>query len=217
MGLLNPQSRLFGRSLAASSSRPRVALTFDDGPDPVDTPAILEILEKAGARATFFFVGEKARRHPDLVRRVAASGHEIEAHSQTHPWCFSLLPASKTRHEVRESVKALDDLSGRRPRFFRPPMGRKSLSLERVLREEGLQMVTWSARPFDTLGRSAEAILANLLRKARPGGILMLHEGLPRRGTEISPSVQVLPRLLDGLRRKGPEPVPLQDLLEAER
>src|SRR5262252_4685511 len=83
MGLLNPQSRMFGRSLAASSSRPRVALTFDDGPHPVDTPAILEILKQAGAPATFFFVGEKARSHPELVRKVARSGHEIEAHSQT--------------------------------------------------------------------------------------------------------------------------------------
>src|SRR4030095_208333 len=151
LGLLRPRSRMFGASLIQAAPQPKVALTFDDGPHPVDTPAILEIVDKAGVRATFFFVGKRARRYPELVRRVAESGHQIEAHSDTHPWWFSLASSIRTRREVRNVVGTLSELSGRRPPFFRPPMGHRSLSLADVLREEGLQMVTWSVRPFDTV------------------------------------------------------------------
>ncbi|MCI0656015.1 MAG: polysaccharide deacetylase family protein [Acidobacteria bacterium] len=216
IGLLRPRSRMFGRSLVQSAPQPRVALTFDDGPHPVDTPAILEILEKAGAKATFFFVGERARRFPELVRRVAQSGHQIEAHSDTHPWWFSLASASRTRREVRDSVGTLSEYSGQRPRFFRPPMGHKSLSLAEVLREEGLQMVVWSVRPFDTVRRSANGIRESVLSKVRPGGILLLHEGTGRGQGEPSRTVQALAPMLKGLRERGLEPVRLQDLLGSE-
>jgi peptidoglycan-N-acetylglucosamine deacetylase len=214
-GLLRPRSRMFGKSLVQAAPQPRVALTFDDGPHPVDTPAILEILEEAGARATFFVVGERARRYPEIVRRVADSGHQVEPHSDTHPWWFSLAPAARTRREVRDSAATVDTLAGRRARFFRPPMGHKSLSLEEVLREADLEMVTWSARPFDTIRRSAEGIREELLSKARPGGILLLHEGIRRRRGQPSRTVQALPSLLRGLRAKGLEPVSLRELLES--
>jgi peptidoglycan-N-acetylglucosamine deacetylase len=214
IGLLWPRSRMFGRSLVESAPQPRVALTFDDGPHPVDTPAILEILQKANTRATFFFVGERARQNPEIVRRAALSGHEIGAHSDTHPWWFSLASASRTRREVRHSVGTLSDLSGCRPRFFRPPMGHKSLSLADVLREERLQMVTWSVRPFDTIRRTADGIREHVLSKSRPGGILLLHEGIRRNEGQPSKTVQALPAILKGLRQRGLEPVRLQDLLE---
>ena len=214
IGLLRPRSRVFGRSLVESAPQPRVALTFDDGPHPVDTPAILAILAKEDAKATFFFVGERARRYPDIVRRVAQSGHQIEAHSDTHPWWFSLASASRTRREVRDSVGTLNELSGRRPHFFRPPMGHKSLSLAEVLRVEGLQMVTWSMRPFDTMHRTTNGIRESVLSKVRPGGILLLHEGTSRAPGQVSRTVQALPSMLKGLRERGLEPVTLQDLLE---
>ncbi len=215
MGLLRPRSRMFGRSLVESAPQPRVALTFDDGPHPVDTPAILEILEKAGAKATFFFVGERVRRFPEIVRRVAQSGHQIEAHSDTHPWWFSLASASRTRREVRDSVETLNEYAGQRPQFFRPPMGHKSLSLAAVLREEGLQMVVWSVRPFDTVRRTADGIRESVLSKVKPGGILLLHEGIGREPGEPSRTVQALPSMLKELRERGLEPVRLQDLLES--
>jgi peptidoglycan/xylan/chitin deacetylase (PgdA/CDA1 family) len=216
-GLLRPRSRWFGKSLVEGAPQPRVALTFDDGPDPVDTPAILEILGEAGARATFFIVGERARKHPEIVRRVAESGHQVEPHSQTHPWWFSLATASRTRREVRESAAVAQELSGRRPRFFRPPMGHKSLSLQEVLAEEGLEMVTWSARSFDTMRTTAATIRERLLAEASPGGILLLHEGARHGLARPSESVQALPSLLAGLRARGLEPVSLAELVEADR
>ena len=212
-GLLAPRSQVFGRTIFQGPPQPRVALTFDDGPHPEDTPAILGVLAAAGARATFFFVGKKAREHPELVREVARSGHEVEAHSDTHPWWFSLAGKGRLRREVRRSVATLTQLSGRRPRFFRPPMGHKGLSLEETLREEGLEMVTWSARPFDTVSRSPQAIQTRLLDRARPGGILLLHEGIRRQNGHPSRAVQALPGLLRGLRERGLEPVSLGDLL----
>ncbi len=216
-GLLHPGSRLYGRGLSAGPARNRVALTFDDGPHPVDTPAILSALEECGARATFFFVGEKARRHPDLVQRAAASGHEVGAHSDTHPWWFSLASRTRLRREVRDSAATLARLSGKKPRYFRPPMGHKGLSLEEVLREEGLTMVIWSARPFDTVSRSPESIRLHLLDRAEPGGILLLHEGIRRRIAGVSHTVLALPGILRGLKERGLEPVTLRDLLEEER
>lgn len=213
LGLLRPRSRMFGTSLIEAAPQPRVALTFDDGPHPVDTPAILEVLDKAGVKATFFFVGKRARRYPELVRRVAESGHQIEAHSDTHPWWFSLGSSIRTRREVRNVVGTLSELSGRRPTFFRPPMGHRSLSLAAVLHEEDLQMVTWSVRPFDTVRRSAEGIRKNVVSNAKPGGILLLHEGMGRRPGEPSRTVQALPSMLTGLRERGLEPVSLRELL----
>ncbi|HEV8375282.1 MAG TPA: polysaccharide deacetylase family protein [Candidatus Polarisedimenticolia bacterium] len=213
MGLLRPRSQMFGKTLFQTAPQPRVALTFDDGPHPEDTPAILEILEKEKARATFFFVGCKARQHPDLVRRVVDAGHEVAAHSDTHPWWFSLARKRRLRREVGDCAATLCSLSGARPRFFRPPVGHKALSLEDVLREEGLEMVAWTVRAYDTLSLSAETIQARLLARAKPGGILLLHEGLSRREGSPSNSVRALRGVLRGLRERGLEPVTLRQLV----
>ena len=122
-GLLRPGSPVFvSARRCAGGSRPRVALTFDDGPHPQDTPAILEILDGAGVRATFFFIGRKARAHPDLVRRAALAGHEVGNHSDTHPWWFSLAGPGRIRREIEEAGRTLEALTGHPVRFFRPPV-----------------------------------------------------------------------------------------------
>lgn len=211
--LLRPRSRLFGANVWTGTAQPRVALTFDDGPHPEDTPAILDRLERAGARATFFFVGARARAHPDLVRRVARAGHGIGVHSDTHPWWFSLAPRGRVRREVAVAARTLEELAGRRPRFFRPPMGHKNLFLDDELSVAGLRMATWSVRAFDTLGRSAPAIRDAVLDKVRPGGIVLLHEAARRRPGRAAPAVEALPEIIEGLRARGLVPVSLEDLL----
>ena len=214
-GLLRPGSRTFVPALrCAAGSRPRVALTFDDGPHPQDTPAILDILDEAGIRATFFFVGKNARAHPDLVRRAALAGHEVGNHSDTHPWWFSLAGPGRVRREIREACRSLEDLTGRPVRFFRPPVGHKSVFLEDALHGTGLEVVTWSARPFDTLDRSPGRILRSVVAAATPGGIILLHEGVRRSPGEPSRTVAALPSIILGLREKGLEPVSLGSLLE---
>jgi len=214
-GLLRPGSRIFTHGLrSAAGTRPRVALTFDDGPHPEDTPAILDILAEAGIRGTFFFVGEKARAHPDLVRRVALAGHEVENHSDTHPWWFSLAGPLRIRREIREAGRTLEELTGRPGRFFRPPAGHKNLFLADALRGTGLEVVTWSVRPFDTLDRPPERIRRSVLGTALPGGIILLHEGGRRNPGDPSRTVAALPSIILGLREKGLEPVSLGSLLE---
>jgi peptidoglycan/xylan/chitin deacetylase (PgdA/CDA1 family) len=213
--LLRPRSRMFGENLWRGASQPRVALTFDDGPHPVDTPAILEILDRARVRATFFFVGKRVRARPDLVHRAAAAGHEVGAHSDTHPWWFSLAPPARLRREVRGSVEALEAILGRPPRLFRPPMGHKNPFLARELQASRLTMATWSARAFDTVRRRPEAILRAVRARAAPGGIVLLHEGARRTPDRVSATVAALPVLIDELRGRGLEPVRVCDLIPA--
>lgn len=211
-GLLRPRSALFGANLWRAPRQPKVALTFDDGPHPHDTPAILEILQRTGARATFFMIGELARANPDLVRQVVRAGHEIGVHSDTHPWWFSLAGPARLRREIREANRTLEEIIGRRPRFFRPPMGHKNFFLPGELAGADLQMATWSARSYDTLGRSPEKIRDLILARATPGGIILLHEGVRREAGKPSPTVVALEAIIEGLRARHLEPVSLGDL-----
>ncbi len=210
--LLGPRAELFAPAVWRAAPQPRVALTFDDGPHAQDTPAILEILHAARVRATFFFVGERARRHPELVRRAAREGHEIGVHSDTHPWWFSLALPARVRREVSRAADTMESLSGRHPAHFRPPIGHKSLFLRRELEARGLTLVTWSSRGLDTMGRSPRAIHERILATADPGGIVLLHEGARRAPDGTSPTVTALPGLIQALRARGLEPVSLEDL-----
>lgn len=210
--LLRPRSSLFGANLWRGPAQPRVALTFDDGPHPEDTPAILGILAAAGARATFFLVGRRARAHPDLARRVTLEGHETGVHSDTHPWWFSFAGPSRLRREVRGAARSLEEITGVAPRFFRPPMGHKNLFLREELAMARLEMATWTARPYDTLSRPPDRIRDALLAGAAPGAILLLHEGVRRAPGDPSPTVVALPTIIEALRSRGLEPVSLGDL-----
>lgn len=213
--MLRPRSSLFGRSVWKVPDRRDVALTFDDGPHPEDTPAILEILDQAGVKGTFFFVGERARRHPDLVRRAASAGHEVAAHSDSHPWWFSLAGPGRMGREVRAAADSLERLTGRRPRHFRPPMGHKNLFLDKEVREAGMEPATWSVRTYDTLGRSPESVRRSVLARAAPGDIILLHEGVRRSPGAPSPTVLALEGIIRGLRERGLEPVSLESLRSA--
>lgn len=212
--LLRPRSSLFGANLWRGHPQPRVALTFDDGPHPEDTPALLEILERTGASATFFMVGERARARPDLVLRVVGAGHEVGVHSDTHPWWFSLAGPGRLRREVSGAARSLEGLTRRPARFFRPPMGHKNLFLREELAAARLELTTWTARPYDTLGGAPERIRDALLAGATPGAILLLHEGVRRGPGRPSPTVAALPAIIEGLRQRGLEPVSLGDLRE---
>ena len=117
IGLLRPRSTMFGANYWHAPAQPKVALTFDDGPHPDDTPAILEILQRAGVRATFFMIGSRARAHPALVRQVTRAGHETGVHSDTHPWWFSLAGPERLRREVRVAAGTLQEKGAVRKLF----------------------------------------------------------------------------------------------------
>lgn len=177
-----------------------VWLTIDDGPDPEDTPQILALLKEFDARATFFLIGERVTAHPHLVRAIREAGHEIGAHSHTHPVCrFWALGPRATRQEVARGLEALHSV-GVRPRLFRAPVGFKSLWLHRELRTRGLRAVAWTIRSCDTRPRGPHRIVEAVLRKVKPGAILLFHEG-----PSVPPEnrVVVLRRVLEGLRERG--------------
>jgi peptidoglycan/xylan/chitin deacetylase (PgdA/CDA1 family) len=160
-----------------STDRPEVWLTIDDGPDPEDTPRVLDLLDRHGARATFFVVGERAARAPELVREIVRRGHDVGHHTQTHPagtlWCAG--PARLTA-ELDGAIAALRPLAPPL-RWFRAPVGIKHLLLPRALRRRGLQCVDWTIRSGDCLSRNPETVRAKVLRRLRPGAILLMHEG----------------------------------------
>lgn len=178
----------------------QVWLTIDDGPDPVDTPRILQLLAGHDARATFFVIGENADRHPDLVKAIAAAGHEVAHHTHTHPlvmfWCAT--PAQVGR-ELDAALEALGR-AGSKPVRFRPPAGIKNPWLARLLRARGLTCVGWSARGLERWSHDPGAVARRATRGVKAGSILLLHEG-PRVPAAIR--VEAIRCVLEHLREQG--------------
>lgn len=217
-----PRSTLLGpnhrRLPAAAAARGEVALTIDDGPDPAVTPRILDLLDRHGARATFFCIGDRAAAHPDLVRAIAIRGHRVENHSQGHPLRFSTLGPRGLAREVGAAQATLAALAGSAPRFFRAPAGLRNPFLEPVLARCGLELATWTRRGFDTRCGDAATVLARLTRNLASGDILLLHDGNAAPGPDGEPVVlAVLPRLLDALAAQGLTPVTLDAAIPAQR
>ncbi len=183
-----------------ATPRREVWLTIDDGPDPEDTPRLLELLAAHGARATFFVIGEKAAAHPGLVRAMAAAGHEVGHHTQTHPlasfWCAS--PARVAR-ELDECLAVLHE-AGVSPMRFRAPAGLKNLWLGHALAARGLTCVGWSARGLERRHGDVEAVAGRVMRDLAPGAILLLHEG-PSVPAAIR--VHAIRRVLERLQEQG--------------
>lgn len=182
---------------AAAAARNEIALTIDDGPDPVVTPQVLDLLERYAARATFFCVGEKAARYPDLCREIVRRGHAVENHSQHHRHHFALMGRSGFMRELQAAQDTLASITGQRPLFFRAPAGLRNPLLDPVLARLGLQLASWSARGFDTLIGDVERVKNKLLRGLRPGAILLLHDGNAARTPDGIPVIlEVLPAVL---------------------
>jgi len=196
-----PRSHWLGpnwtRLPAAATARNEIALTIDDGPDPVVTPQVLELLDRYATQATFFCIGEKAARHPDLCREIARRGHAVENHSQHHRHHFSLLGRFGITRELQAAQDTLTALTGQRPLFFRAPAGLRNYFLEPVLARLGLRLASWSARGFDTRTGDAERVKNKLLQGLSAGAILLLHDGNAARTPDGIPVIlEVLPAVL---------------------
>ncbi|MDE2600016.1 MAG: polysaccharide deacetylase family protein [Rhodocyclaceae bacterium] len=213
-GGLWPRSTLLGPNLlrlpAASAARGEIALTFDDGPNPDVTPRVLDLLDSANAKASFFCIGENARRHPVLVREIVARGHSVENHTQRHPHHFSLLGPRAIEREIVDAQHTISDISGRAPHFFRAVAGLRNVFLEPMLARHDLTLTTWSHRAYDTRYNDLDAALMRLAHQRRAGDILLLHDGHPAITPRGNPLVlEVLPILLEQLRADGLKAVSL--------
>lgn len=176
-----------------------VALTFDDGPYPETTPALLAAL--GDVPATFFLWGEHAAAHPSLVRAIAAAGHVIGNHTWTHPRLTGL-DAGARDQEVRRTQDLLAELTGARPALFRPPYGDTGPTVAETIAGHGLTEVLWSVDTRDWAGASADEVVAAASR-AEPGGVVLMHEGRPA-------TVEAVPRILAALAARGLRPVPVR-------
>jgi peptidoglycan/xylan/chitin deacetylase (PgdA/CDA1 family) len=184
----------------------RVALSFDDGPHPASTPALLEALEAAGARATFFVLVDRAERHPELLRAMAER-HEIALHGPRHDSSLVFAAPAAGAQTLLEATARLEALCGQRPRWYRPPFGVTSPRLGAALARTPLRLVWCSLRTLDGV-RSTPSTLRRACAVALAGDIVLMHEG-PR------PARQALPDILADLRGRGLEAVAVGDLLEA--
>ena len=197
-----PRSHWLGpnwtRLPTGATARNEIALTIDDGPDPIVTPQVLDILDRYAAQATFFCIGEKAVRYPDLCREIVRRGHAVENHSQHHRHHFSLMGSRAMMRELQAAQDTLTTISGQRPLFFRAPAGLRNPFLDPVLHRLGLILASWSVRGFDTRVCDARRVKNKLLRGLHAGAILLLHDGNAARTAGGIPVIlEVLPALLE--------------------
>ncbi len=191
-----------------------VALTFDDGPSE-DTERILEVLAAHDLRGTFFMVGRNVERFPQMARRVVAEGHEIGNHSYSHP-IFLYRTPRETRRQLERAQVVIAETAGVRPRWARPPCGVRTPAYFRAAQSLGLRTVQWDVAGFDWKRRTGERIAQDVVRGARPGSIILLHDGDSDGKQDRSETVAALPLIIDGLRARGLRIAPLSQLLEEE-
>ena len=183
-----------GSVRAASRVAERVvALSYDDGPSPRNTPELLQILAAAGARATFFAVGTEVARHPELVSRIADSGSEVANHSYSHR-DFRDLDEGEIRAEIESCAEAIT-AAGVSARLFRPPFGKRPEDSARICRTIGLNCVLWSLDSGDTMPFTAAQIEHEVVNGVKPGDIVLLHDGGDRRQRTIDASRGILREL----------------------
>jgi peptidoglycan/xylan/chitin deacetylase (PgdA/CDA1 family) len=213
LGLIGmwPRSRLLGDNMLrlpdTAARCGEIAVTFDDGPHPEVTPAVLDILDRYGAKASFFCIGDKAAAHPDIVREIVRRGHTVENHSMRHSGVFGFFGPAALRRDIGAAQSVLGGIAGRPPLFFRAPMGIRNPMLDPVVARMGLHYVSWTRRGFDTVARDPAIVLERLTNGLAAGDILLMHD---RRSVHGEPIVlTVLPALLEKLSAAGLRPVSL--------
>jgi peptidoglycan-N-acetylglucosamine deacetylase len=196
----------YGKVIAGDPDRPTVALTFDDGPYGFRSAAVLEVLKRQNVPATFFMVGRQIEKYPDLVIRTVLEGHECANHS-FHHYRLPKIPLEEVVEELNSTNDALKKILGVRSRLFRPPGGEYNLGIQKVIEHLGYINVLWSADPADYRDNCTSQDVVNIImRDLRPGGIILLHDGLER-------STQALPELIKRVREKGWSFVTVSELL----
>jgi peptidoglycan/xylan/chitin deacetylase (PgdA/CDA1 family) len=214
-GIFRPSSSVLYPTIShGPRDRPRVALTFDDGPDPEVTPTILDALESAGARATFFVIGRHLAQHRDIARRALREGHELGNHSWMHSHLQNFYGTDQHQSDMERSTRLIQELSGADAEpLYRAPVGLKSPPLARVAHARKLKVIAWSLHSRDTLARDHEATATRVLSRITPGDIVLMHDGHTRAGQHRRLAAAALPLILRGLRERGLSCVTVSELL----
>ena len=187
-----------------------IALTFDDGPDPRYTPMVLETLARFNIKASFFMLGVRAQRYPDLVREVAAAGHDIGSHSFNHVHAW-LQPPWRVRRELMRGQESLSQILGRPPHLFRPPWGAFNLMSMGQISRQQTRPVLWSVRANEMFGYTPTMLVQRrIARRTRPGAIVLMHDGAGFPGRPDR-ALRCLPTLIPALQERGFVFVPLSE------
>lgn len=181
---------------------PRFALTFDDGPSPRNTPALLDVLARHGAQATFFVMAGRARRHAELVRRTLAGGHEIGVHGALHLPAW-MLPRPWFDRELSAAMASVTTVIGCPPRLYRAPFGLLWPAQARWARDLGLTPVLGSVYPQDHAERSGDPIVTRVLPRLEPGAIIILHDSSALGDADRRPTIEAVDRILVDASRRG--------------
>ena len=196
------------------AARDAIALSFDDGPDPEVTPRVLDLLDAANVKATFFVIGKRVAAYPVLAREIVQRGHAIENHSLRHVHTFSISGPGAMRREIVGAQAQIADTIGVEPRCFRAPAGLRNPFLDPVLQQLGLQLVSWTRRGFDTREARPDHVSARLLKGLAPRDILLFHDGHSAGAAAGHPVVlDALPPVIDAIARARLTPVLLRDML----
>ncbi len=185
-----------------------IALTFDDGPDAVYTPQILDVLSEMGVKATFFVVGENVRRHPGVTQRIIDEGHVIASHSDTHPNLRYLEP-ELIEKEMAVTSQTIEEVVGKSVALMRPPYGDLSVEACEIIRDMGMKIINWSVDSDDWRGLSTDQLLINMLPEIGGGSIVLMHSN----GGDLSGNAQAVRELIYTLRLRGYEFVTVDELL----
>lgn len=212
-GVAVAASGVFARPLlGVRTERRELALTFDDGPDPRWTPPLLDMLDAGGHRATFFVIGERAARHPDLVADIARRGHEVANHTWAHSFATVFFPPGRLAAELERASAVIARSTGTRPRWFRAPVGLLSPRIPPAVQAAGLRLVAWTASARDGVrSTTVRGAFARLERAITPGAVIVLHDA-PLRGTREPIARELLRRVLDRMESAGLRSVTLSEL-----
>jgi peptidoglycan-N-acetylglucosamine deacetylase len=192
------------------STAAKIALSFDDGPSVANTAAVMDLLEQHGARGTFFVVGSRTPGHEDLLRRAISNGHELGNHTFSHVHTVRL-PLHVLEREIVSAQRAIENAVGAAAplRLVRPPFGKDRRRITNVTKELGLVTVLWSIDSGDTRGFESQRVVEAVTANAKPGAIVLMHDGGQRRDTTLTALSSILPHL----RARGFELTTVSDVL----
>lgn len=210
-----------GSVRGARTGAPAVALTYDDGPEPGQTDAVLDALAEAGVQATFFQLVYRAEAYPQLVRRVVAAGHEVALHGIDHTRLTGL-PAAEVRRRLVDGKRRLEQVAGQPVRLFRPAYGSQTIRTYLAARRAGLDVVVWGPTAEDWRDGPAAEVAERALAGVAPGEVLLLHDAFEVPPGDRTPRPtfdrgEVTRALLAGLRERGYTAGPVGALLSGRR
>jgi peptidoglycan/xylan/chitin deacetylase (PgdA/CDA1 family) len=194
------------------TGRKAVALTFDDGPDPLTTPQLIDMLTRHGMKATFFISGQSAERYPECIGLILSQGHLVGNHSHSHSPCLMLCRFKKLFLEIATAQDSFKKL-GILPFAFRPPVGLTNPKLGLVLSQLGMICVTFSCRAYDRGNRQIQGMARKILKKVRPDDIILLHDVRPSKIDDIPYWLIEIESILSGLTQRGFSILPLDEMI----